>query len=61
MIDYKKMYMILCGAASDSLDILSHGYDEQSVRSAELLLQQTLMRAEDVYIHTASRDLRADE
>lgn len=61
MVDYKKMYTVLCGAASDSLDILSKGSDEQAIFSVQFLLQQALMRAEDVYIHPASGDCPAED
>lgn len=61
MIDYKKMYALLCDAASDSLDILSQGTDEQAILSVQFLLQQALMRAENVYIRTASGDYQAEE
>lgn len=57
----KKMYTILCGAASESLDILSQGSDEQAVFSVQSLLQQALMCAEDVYIQTASGECHVEE
>lgn len=61
MIDYKKMHALLCGAASDSLDILSQSADEQAVLSVQFLLQQALVRAEGVYAKTASGDYEAEE
>ncbi|MDL2215789.1 hypothetical protein LJB77_01820 [Ruminococcaceae bacterium OttesenSCG-928-N02] len=61
MIDYKKMYALVCGAASDSLDILRQGSDEQSILSVQFLLQQALMKAENVYIKTSSGNYPAEE
>lgn len=50
MVDYKKMYLILCGAASDALDMLPH--DEKN-KTAITLLEQGLANAEELYIATA--------
>jgi len=61
MVDYKKMYALMCGAASDSLSILSHPLDDDSINSVRFLLQQALMRAENIYIKTASNDYPAEE
>lgn len=54
MIDYKRMYTLLCVAASDSLDILETSNDEQALLSVRFLLQQAMMRAEYIYTATAS-------
>lgn len=61
MIDYKKMYLLLCGAASDSLDILSQGSDQRAIFTVQLLLQRALMCAEDVYMKTASGGCPAEK
>ena len=60
MVDYKKMYTIVCGAASDALHRFSGDIDAQDILSAHFFLQQGLMRAEDVYIRTASDDYLAE-
>ncbi len=54
MVDYKKMYVLLSEAASDSLDILSSHADEESINWVRFLLQQALMRSEHIYTVTAS-------
>lgn len=46
MEDYRKMYAILCAAASEALDLLETGHTEQ----AAALLQNALLRAEELYI-----------
>ena len=56
MVDYKKMYALLCGAASDSLDILSTHTDEEAINWVRFLLQQAMMRAEYIYTVTARGD-----
>jgi hypothetical protein len=60
MIDYKKMYALLCGAASDSLDILESSSDEQAILSVKFLLQQAMIRAEHIYTVTASGEYEAE-
>ena len=52
MADYKKMYAILCGAVSDSLDILEKSSKQQAISNVQKLLQQAMMSAEDIYIVT---------
>lgn len=47
MVDYQKMYYILCRAASDAIDILPENDDNQEVRQ---LLQNALLEAEELYI-----------
>lgn len=56
MTDYKKMYALLCGGASDSLDILEAGSDGQAILGVKFLLQQAMERAEHLYTVTASGD-----
>ncbi|NBK99398.1 MAG: hypothetical protein EOM50_15530 [Erysipelotrichia bacterium] len=56
MTDYKKMYLLLCKAASDSLDILSEGYDIHSINSVQFWLKEAMIRAEYVYMSTAESD-----
>ena len=46
MTDYPKMYAILCGAASEALDLLENGQTQQ----ASALLQSALLEAEELYI-----------
>lgn len=43
---YKKMYAIVCGTLSDSLELL----DDGRVPEAKQLLREALERAEDCYI-----------
>ncbi len=50
MVNYEKMYHILCAAASDALDALP--MTPQTERARELL-QQALDEAEELYIQTA--------
>lgn len=61
MVDYKKMYAIVCAAASDSLNILTKDSDEQSLYSVRFLLQQALLKAESIYIKTSSGEYPAEE
>lgn len=61
MIDYKKMYLLLKEAASDSINILSHELDDETINSTIFLLQQALVRANGVYDRTASGDYPAEE
>ena len=46
MPDYQKMYALLCGAASDAVDLIEQGED----RKASALLREALLKAEDMYI-----------
>ena len=46
MIEYQKMYCILCSAASQALDSLP---DTEENRKGRSLLQEALLEAEDVY------------
>lgn len=47
MVDYQKMYYILCWAASDALDVLPDTEENQAARA---LIQEALWEAEEVYI-----------
>lgn len=47
MVDYKKMYCILCAAASEALDQLPDSMENMMDRK---LLQDALLAAEDVYV-----------
>ena len=47
MPDYKKMYAILCGAASDALDALPETEENVAGRA---LLQEALEKAEELFI-----------
>lgn len=60
MADYKKMYTLLCAAASDTLDLLEAASDEQAIVSACFLLQQAMIRAEYIYIVTDNEDMPGD-
>lgn len=48
MPDYRKMYCILCDAASKAIDFL-----QDTPEAAEQILRQALAHAEDVYVETA--------
>lgn len=52
MADYEKMYYLLCGAVSDSLDILSREYDTSSINFIQILLKMAMLKAEHIYIIT---------
>ena len=52
MPDYEKMYAILCGAASDALDILPETKENATGRA---LLQKALDKTEELFI-TAEDD-----
>ncbi len=43
---YEKMYAILCGAASDAMDLLQNGETEDALN----LLKETLLRTEEIYV-----------
>ncbi len=47
MADYRKMYYIICGAASKATDA--------QPREAKRLLQTALYEAEDIYIRTCGQ------
>ena len=47
MVDYQKMYYILCRAASDALDMLPNTEENQQSRQ---LLQKALLEAEEAYM-----------
>ena len=46
---YQKMYAILCGAASDAIDLLN---TPNGALRAKLLLEQALLKAEEVYLRS---------
>ena len=45
---YQKMYAIVCGAASDAIDMLS---TPNGILQARLTLEQALQRAEELYLN----------
>ena len=49
MPDYRKMYYILCDAASRAVDFIQ----QDTPLAAEQILRQALAHAEDVYVETA--------
>lgn len=51
MTDYRKMYYILCRAASEAIDA--------EPAAARQLLQKALYEAEDIYIATCSDEEKA--
>ncbi len=46
MINYEKMYAILCGAASDAVDCLENGQSADAIS----LLKNALEQTEEMYI-----------
>ena len=44
---YQKMYALLCGAASDAIDLLS---SPQGAFEAKVLLENALLTAEELYL-----------
>ena len=46
MPNYQKMYALLCGAASDAVDLIERG---ESIK-ASALLREALLKTEDMYI-----------
>jgi len=60
MVDYKKMYALMCKAASDSLDILSQNTDTNSINSVRFLLEQAMIQAKNIYIVTAKGDCKVE-
>ncbi|MEA4989045.1 MAG: hypothetical protein VB095_13375 [Anaerovorax sp.] len=61
MADYKKMYLLLCKAASDSLDILSEDSDANSINHVRFWLKEAMIRAEYVYMSTAESDCEEEQ
>ena len=53
MVDYQKMYYILCRAASDALDVLPDAEENQAARS---LIQEALFEAEEIYISASDAE-----
>ncbi|MCD7769185.1 MAG: hypothetical protein LUH36_03585 [Oscillospiraceae bacterium] len=53
MVDYQKMYCILCSAASEALDMLPAAAENESVRG---VLQLALLEAEEVYLSAKGND-----
>ena len=47
MVDYQKMYYVLCRAASDAIDKLPETKDNQEARQ---MLQAALLEAEEAYM-----------
>ena len=44
---YRKMYALLCGAASDAVDLLE---EPENSLQAKYLLEQALLTAEELYV-----------
>ncbi len=53
MTDYQKMYAILCGAASDALDLLADTKENERARD---VLQCALLQAEEMYIRSCEEE-----
>ena len=53
MTDYKKMYALLCRAASDALDKLPESKENTEGKE---LLRKALLDAEDIYIESVDAD-----
>lgn len=51
---YQKMYAILCGAASDAVDLLN---TPTGALQAKVLLEQALLDAEEIYLSANSPTL----
>lgn len=45
---YQKMYAIVCGAASDAIDLLR---SRENILQAQTLLENALLQAEEMYIN----------
>ena len=56
MPDYKKMYALVCGAASDALDLLPETEENQPGRE---VLQAALLQAEELYISAEDENTEA--
>ena len=55
---YRKMYAILCGAASDAVDALQ---DPNSILYAKTILETALLKAENIYLDSEEdQDMSAD-
>lgn len=54
MADYKKMYHILCAAASDALDRLPDNMENIMGRK---ILQDALLEAEEIYLDTEESEI----
>ena len=52
MENYQKMYAILCAAASDVIDLIAAGRQEE----AAVLLQSALDTAEELYLSAGEDD-----
>ena len=50
MVNYPKMYAILCAAASDAIDLLDVG----NIGEARQLLQSALLEAEALYLENTA-------
>ena len=50
MPDYKSMYCLLCSAADKSVSVLK---EEKNVILAAEILEEALLRAENIYVDTA--------
>ncbi|MGI6125181.1 MAG: hypothetical protein ACOYIG_13570 [Acetivibrionales bacterium] len=61
MADYKKMYLLLCKAVSDSLDILSEGYGTQSINSVQFWLKEAMIKAEYAYASTVESECEGEQ
>ena len=58
MLDYAKLYAILCGAISDALDVMPKTLENFSARRT---LERALDRAEEYYITNAPDTEEDDE
>lgn len=58
MIDYKKMYAILCGAVDEVIEPLEQ---IPMARAAAGILREALLQAEDVYIDSSTYSLDQEE
>ncbi len=45
---YQKMYAIVCGAASDAIDVLR---SSENILQAQVLLENALLQAEELYVN----------
>lgn len=50
MVNYQKLYAILCGAASEALDLMPEGTNTAAARRC---LEQALEEVEEAYIQGA--------
>ena len=56
MPDYKKMYALMCAAASEALDLLP---ETEATRPGRDKLQTALLEAEEMYISAGDEDTKA--